>query len=242
VPTISQAHPVLPPQVAARTILAGCVQVDLSDPDRPGSAPAVAEATALLEWSGSPFLAAPAGLQLPYRVRLTCRTGVAGLGVLRLTGTCEDPQPLESMPALHRLVSTGLDPTGLHVAQVALETVRLLTPAVGPERARSVSVPLEDYFAAAPDVWTLHGTHATGHLEQHHQAELRALASDCLPGAEVCEVLVRAISSAALELSCLLPEGVSSLRVAFADPVRDPVALADWLGARLRRIAENPRD
>jgi hypothetical protein len=248
VPTISQAHPVLPPQVRARTILAGCVRVDLADLDLAdldltnGVPPAIAGATALLEWGGSPFLAARSGLQLPGRVRLTCRADVEGLGVLRLTGTCEDPQPLETMPALHRLVRSEFDPDGLSVAQVVLESVRVLRPASGDVRAQSISVPLDGYFAAAPDVWALHGAHVAEHLEQHHQAELRALATDCLDGAPVCEVLVRGISSAALDLGCLLPEGVSSLRVAFPDPIADPVALADWLTARLRRIAEGPRD
>jgi hypothetical protein len=247
VPTSSPAHPALPPQVRARTILAGCVRVGVADLDRPNDRPgdrpaAVAGATALLEWGGSPFLAVPAGRPLPGRVRLTCRADVEGLGVLRLTGTCEDPQPLRTLPALHRLLSPELDPDGLSVAQVVLETVRVLTPATQDVPARLVPVPLDGYFAAVPDVWTLYGRSTAEYLEQHHQAELRALATDALGGAGVGQVLVRGIDSTALELACLLPEGVCALRVAFPEPVPDPAALAGWLAARLRRIAEGPRD
>jgi hypothetical protein len=98
---------------------------------------------------------------------------------------------------------------------------------------RTLPVPLDLFRAARPDLWWVHGPTIAAHLEEHHQAELRALAGVRGGVLGTRGVVVRDVGPEGMVLTCLTLEGVTDQVIPFDPPLEEPAQLgAWWLRAR----------
>lgn len=236
----------LSPQVRARTIQAACDAVELRPVgDVPADVAASGHVGVLLDRSGNSYLVVdPAGRAPTGRVVVTCRSKQPGLGVLRLQGTCgpacsSDQHPdVRHLLQLHRplweshdhLESAADDAADLLVVPIHLEEVRVLVPATATERARSIPVPLGDYRAASPDVWSMDPQPLRAHLEREHQDELRRLVARLRGGrAQDLMISVQAIAPHQLDLACLSADGVTTVAIRFDQTIDHPAHVRHWI-------------
>lgn len=235
----------LTPEVRARTIVAGCARATIrglgsSDPRlEAGEGVGV-----LVDGCGSAWLVLDAATDAPVgEFRITCRSWVPSLGVLRLDGGCSrafDPDRQrdgEHLLAVHSAVWTDADMTGeLRVVPVDIFAVTVLTPATDERRAEAVPVELWRYRAAAPDGWLLHADQVRDHIEAEHQRELRELVRDeagpWAPGSFV--VSIRSMTPDRLDLSCLCPDGVTNVSVGFGQRLEHPALVGEWMAQAAR--------
>lgn len=238
---VRRHRPAMSAAVRARTVLAAAdrVQVHLDGAVPPdGTGPA--RGTWVVQADDGLYLLAPPGAPPRGRAELRCSADAAGLGSLLVAGRCGDPVPATRVPGLAaalgarcpcRHAGPGDDPAALVAVPVDVDRVRVVTPA-GPHGAsRVLPVPVELFRAARPDEWALRAPAVAGHLEEHHQRELQALARHRGAPAGTTAVVVRDLAADRVVLTCLADDGLTDLSV----EVRPAAADLDALGAWFRR-------
>lgn len=231
--------------VRARTIIAACDTVRVRPADETaGDTTGHGHLGVLVDrYGGAHLVISPNGQAPTGRVVITCRSGVPGLGVLRLEGTCGPARQATADDSVHHLLTLhrprweahhhlepGHDEHDVLTAAIAVTAIRVLVPALPHARARSVHVPLSDYLLAGPDHWSLDTGPLATLLEREHQQELRRLAAAHVPDAAgAVTVAVRGIGPDHLDVTCLSLAGVTSIAIPFGEPVEHPGAVRHWL-------------
>jgi hypothetical protein len=248
----SQSSSVMPVAVRARTVLAGCHHAWLQQ-DAAENPDDVALID-ILDAGECPYLLLQPGAEFPVGpVRLTCTEVADQVGVLTVTGSlerqrsaCETPDVVAALhlgepcsardeggPGCSAVASDcpWCPAPGLSVMPVRVSEVHVASPrhARKGSAARSVTVDVDEFLAAEPDCWALHGATVARHLEVNHQRELLDLAwANGLPG--VSAVSVRAADADGLVLTGIARDGVADVVLPFTPPLRDPRQLVRRLG------------